>query len=451
MVFIIMAFGGVFALFWLVTLAFAAKSQGDRSVGIPVFWLVFFGAITGFGVLKWTEASSNPEKIVTEKYFQMKEGMKYAEVQKVLGATAVSLDGLDETELEQYDLTKNDISFPTDITSRFSPGVYSSKRKESAISFMIYGTESKAGEKNKSFKDEDGVKPLLGSSAVIDEKKKQGHGLKGLQIRLYIEDKEATDKLKEERQALKKENEENEDFELSLFEPIAVEGQEWIVEEGKDWEYTDGMKDYEAAQAIAAAISKLEHFEGIYEEDEDALKPPSVVKVQPIGCTVDEPACPDGKLGLFSGGAGNDLRVQVKTGPNLSVHFGKMRQGQTNQMTKGNSADPQKFFGGTDSAAMIFWYEEEPFIDDDFNTIPRLFVAAFVSKKLAAIGQNGLADIETPKQLDSMATGDMEGTMQQIIKGCENTEYKKFTKSGFFGPEALEKYKKAVQTECTPS
>lgn len=446
-----MAFGATFALFWLVTFAFAAKSSGDRSVGIPAFWLVFFGAITGFGVLKWTEATSNPEKIVTDKYFQMKEGMKYSDVQKVLGITALSLDGLDETELEQYDLTKNDISFPTEITSRFSPGVYSSQRKESAISLTIYGTESKSGEKNKTFKDEDGVKALLGSSAVIDEKKKQGHGLKGLQIRFYIEDKEATEKFKEDRKALKKENEDDEDFELEFFEPIAQEGKEWIIEEGKDWEYTDGMKAHEVAKLLAEAISKMEHFEGIYEVDEEAYEPTSTLSVKPIGCTVDEPACPDGKLGLLAGGGGNEIRAQVKTGPNLSVHFGNMRQGQTNQMTKGNSGDPQKFFGGTDSAAMIFWYEDEPFIDDDFNTIPRMFVASFVSKKLAAIGQNGLEGIEAPKPLESMATGDMEGTMQQIIRGCENTEYKKFTKRGFFSSEALEKYKQAVKEECTPS
>jgi hypothetical protein len=65
----------------LITFAFATKSQGDRSVGIPAFWLVLFGSVTGFGFLKWTEASSNPEKIVTDKYFQLKEGMKYTDVQ----------------------------------------------------------------------------------------------------------------------------------------------------------------------------------------------------------------------------------------------------------------------------------------------------------------------------------------------------------------------------------
>ena len=100
---------------------------------------------------------------------------------------------------------------------------------------------------------------------------------------------------------------------------------------------------------------------------------------------------------------------------------------------------------------MIFWYEEEPFIDDDFNTVPRMFVAAFVSKKLAAVGQNGLSGIEAPQKLESLATGDMEGTMQRIIKGCEETEYKKFSKRGFFSADALEKYKQAVKEECTPS
>ena len=76
---------------------------------------------------------------------------------------------------------------------------------------------------------------------------------------------------------------------------------------------------------------------------------------------------------------------------------------------------------------------------------------AFVSKKLVAVGQNGLSGIEAPQKLESLATGDMEGTMQRIIKGCEETEYKKFSKRGFFSADALEKYKQAVKEECTPS
>ena len=32
-----------------------------RSLGIPGFWIVVFGAIAGFGLSKFTEATSNPE------------------------------------------------------------------------------------------------------------------------------------------------------------------------------------------------------------------------------------------------------------------------------------------------------------------------------------------------------------------------------------------------------
>jgi hypothetical protein len=450
MVFVIMAFGGIFALFWLVTSLFAIKSKGERSVGIPVFWVLFFGAITGFGGMKLMESDANPEKILKSKYLQMKEGMTVKAVQDIIGLPAVSVKGLDEKELEKYDLTKNDIYFPTEITRRFSPGVFQSERKESAISLMIYGTESDSGEKNKTFKDEDGVKPLLGSSAIIDERGKQGHGLKGLQIRLYVEDKEKTNELQEARRIERKEKAEDEEFELPFFEPIAEENKEWIVEEGKDWEYTDGMKADEAAKAIAEAISKLEDFEGIYEVDEDALEPTTRFSIKPIGCSVEGFSCPEENLGLFSGDIGNKLRAQVKTGPNLSVHFGEMSKRQTNQLTRGNAGDSQKFFGGTDSAVMVFWYEEDPFIDDDFNTLPRLFVAAFVSNKLIAIGQNGLLDLVAPKPLDSIATGDMDGTLQRIIKGCEKTEYKKMIKKGFYSDDVMAVYKEAVKAECTP-
>ena len=64
MVYLIIGFGGLFALFWVLALVFATRTVGERSLGIPGFWIVVFGAIAGFGLSKFTEATSNPELLV---------------------------------------------------------------------------------------------------------------------------------------------------------------------------------------------------------------------------------------------------------------------------------------------------------------------------------------------------------------------------------------------------
>ena len=54
MVYLIIGFGGLFALFWVLALVFATRTVGERSLGIPGFWIVVFGAIAGFGLSKYS-------------------------------------------------------------------------------------------------------------------------------------------------------------------------------------------------------------------------------------------------------------------------------------------------------------------------------------------------------------------------------------------------------------
>ena len=55
MVYLIIGFGGLFALFWVLALVFATRTVGERSLGILWFWIVVFGAIAGFGLSKFSK------------------------------------------------------------------------------------------------------------------------------------------------------------------------------------------------------------------------------------------------------------------------------------------------------------------------------------------------------------------------------------------------------------
>jgi hypothetical protein len=385
-----MAVGGTFGLFWAVTLLFASKTKGERSMMIPLVWILLFLGITGFGGVKWTEAQSNPPKLTKTNYLSLKKGMSLNDAKNSLDfIDPVKMAGLDETQRERYDLTSNRIRMPSEVMGRLSPGVYGADRKDSRIAVTLNGVPSKRGDRNSSYKDEDGMKPQLGSSATFNERAKQGHGVKGLQFRIFVSDDEALETMKEERSALREENADNEDFEMPFMIPPAQEGKEWIFVEGEHWEYEDEMTAAQVAEKMAEIINADPNFSAEYEVDEDAMEPSTKFIIQPAACLpieegeeVDEndPCKKDGqKSNEFTAEASNSLRAQVLSGDNLAVQLGIATNGKM-----------QRFVGGANQVKLEFWQEEDPFFDDDFNTTPRLIVGGFVNGELFALGQNGL-------------------------------------------------------------
>jgi hypothetical protein len=392
MVYLIIGFGGLFALFWVLALLFATRTVGERSLGIPGFWIVIFGAIAGFGLSKFSEATSNPEKLVKGTYtsFKGQEGLKYDEIVSKMGVEPVDLSGMDEEELKAFDLTANRIKMPGEITGRLAPGIFEADRQDAEIAIEIFpGIEnyeadtgaSKRKAQNKSLKDENGPSVLLGSNALVDEKARQGHGLVDLKIRFFIEDSEATEALKETRKQEREENKDNDKFEQGVLQPVAVSGMEWFITEGVEWTYEDNMTAAQAAEAIAKAIDAMPEFSAAYELDEDALIPNSDLSVKVAYCLADkkDDDCPEDKINPMSGDAGNKMRAQIMTGDNEAVRLGRQTDGSA-----------QQFFGGADEVQIVFWQEDEPFLDDDFNSTPRLIVAGLLRQKLVALDQSGL-------------------------------------------------------------
>ena len=405
MVYLIIGFGGLFALFWVLALIFATRTVGERSLGIPGFWIVVFGAIAGFGLSKFTEATSNPEKLVKGTYtsFKGQEGLRYDDIVSKMGVDPVDMSGMDEEELKAFDLTTNRIKMPGEITGRLAPGIFEADRQDAKIAIEIFpGIEnyeadegaSKRNARNNTFK-ENITMPVLGSSSIIDEKKRQGHGLIDLKVRFYLEDTEATEKLKEERKAERQANKEDEDFVQGVMQPIAQQGKEWFVTEGVEWTYEDNMTATQVAETLAKAIDALPEFAATYELDEDALIPNSDISVTIAYCLVDakDEDCPEDKINAMSGDAGNRVRAQIMTGDNEAVRLGRKTDGSS-----------QQFFGGADEVQLVFWQEDEPFLDDDFNSTPRLIVAGLLRQKLIALDQSGLqiaeAECENPMFTD---------------------------------------------------
>jgi hypothetical protein len=407
MVYLIIGFGGFFAFFWALALFFASKTVGERSLGIPSFWIVIFGAIAAFGFAKYSEAQNSPEELIKSKYLSLQEGMNIENIQSTMVMSPVDMKGLDEEELKLYDLTSNRITMPGSITGRLAPGIFDAERQDSEVAIEIYpGIEdyeadagaSKRKERNKTLKEENGAMPVLGSSAIVDERSKQGHGLLDLTFRVFVQDDEATDALKEERKLEREENKEDEDFVQGPLQPIALKDEnnnalEWFVTEVGNvedqepadntqfWTYEDNMTAAEAAQSLATAFDAFPEFVGTYELDEDALVPNSNITVMPQYCLVDgeDDECTEENINGWSGDSGNKLKVQVMTGANEAVRVGRKLNGTS-----------QNFFGGADEVELVFWQENEPFLDDDFNTQPRLIVAGLLRKKLIALGQSGL-------------------------------------------------------------
>ena len=96
-------------------------------------------AIAGFGLSKFTEATSNPELLVKGTYtsFKGQEGLRYDEIVSKMGVQPVDMSGMDEEELGNFDLTTNRIKMPGEITGRLAP-VFLKRIVDAKIAIEIF-------------------------------------------------------------------------------------------------------------------------------------------------------------------------------------------------------------------------------------------------------------------------------------------------------------------------
>lgn len=431
MAYVILAFGSIYSLYWLLTFLFSVRSKGERSVLIPLVFLISFLAIAGFGMMKLQEAFANPEKLTLENYKALKEGSTPEEVMKGLGdLSPLKMVMMSKEKRLRYDLTTNGIKMPPSVRNRLGVGKYKAERDDSALPFTVLGEPSRILSKPPRVKKDEEPPHLLGLSAT-----ERQNGVKGLTLRFFVPDDakylEMKKQRSEETAALKEANKEVD------FDPIivpAVAGKEWVFTEGKDWTYEPDETTEHVSEKLCGVIDKNADWTCIFKYGEEkkvcetACKEFDKSKVSDtyeykwvafyweLGqevCSERKARCPEDAYNKcvqecinlevesypynflvrpinedFLGAAGNQLRAQVGTGPNLTLQLAGLSSGSASS-----------FRGGADAAQLQYWFEEDPILDDDFNTTGRLVVAGYSKGKLVALGQNGLNITENEEPL----------------------------------------------------
>ena len=214
--------------------------------------------------------------------------------------------------------------------------------------------------------------------ASVNSKGEQGDGVKGSVVRIYVLDEDANADAKEayfeEKKKAKEEAEKkNKDAPyFAPFKPVAVEGQEWFFEEGKDWEYPQdkgengrsGGNDEDTAKAFSEAFNK--QFVGKFQSEIDAYEDPARLIITPLHEDL-------------LGSNGNKLFIQVDSGPSEAIKVGRTTAGVE-----------QRFSGGANSAQIDYFREVDPLLDKDFDTSIRLIVVGYEDGKLVNAGESGI-------------------------------------------------------------
>jgi hypothetical protein len=451
MAYVVLAVGSLFSLFWLVGLLFAFRTKGDRSLLIPSFWLLAFLGLATFGQFKLIEAQQNPDLLTSENYLKLTRGMSPSDALVALGGTSPDIVGdLDTDQLKKYDLTSNQITLPSEVKSRLSPGKFVAEREDAEITLSFDGEPS--GLLNRRPKDAEGA--VLGLPAT-----EELHGVKGLHFRFLIMDEEKTTAIREERQAAIEEAEEAEK-DLPVYTPIITPAQrvcespeatedeeedsdpvfcgeddscptgstcsvkEWSILEGRDWTY-EANKD-----EIPSAASYLEAANAELGEDEEKGQWPTAEHValavqeainknhgpRSEACASDEEwnavdsvwTCPgapeDAPMTTGQWVAHLDVdedptKVTVQPlAEGLLGEDGNQLMAQCNtglnlalKIGLSKDGESQRFYGGNDSARIDFWTEDDTFFDDDFIVDGRMVAVGYKRGKLMGAGQRGLA------------------------------------------------------------
>ena len=123
MAYIILSVGAVLFLFWFLAFVFAIRTEGERSLFIPLFFSLIFGGLSGWGGMLFT--NSPEDRLTSDKFLSLKPGMSPEDVKGILGEP----DNLDELLkrpdyedlLKVFDLTANSIRIASTVKTKLSP------------------------------------------------------------------------------------------------------------------------------------------------------------------------------------------------------------------------------------------------------------------------------------------------------------------------------------------
>lgn len=233
MVYLLLAFAGIYSLMWLLGLVLTIRSP-DRNLAVPAIGLLGFLGLSGFAGMKTTEAMDNPHKLTAEKFSQLKAGMSPDEVKGLFGEPA-PID-------KKYNLATYHIGMPKGLNRSLSMDQRHVDRIEASIKVKISGEPSEAN-----LRRGEG----LGAPANLER-----GGLMGATLRLV----------------------ENEN--------------ETLITEGEHWTYEDNDTPEIVAKKIAEAIDATEAWAAVGSTDEE----PNMVTITPeleanFGTACNDGAC----------------------------------------------------------------------------------------------------------------------------------------------------------------
>lgn len=430
MAYLILGFGVLYSIYWLLTFLFSVRSKGERSVLIPILFLLVFSGVGAFGFAKLSEAKSNPDKLTFEMYKKLILKMSPDDViDSLKPLEPVNMRILNKDQRKMYELSSNQIKMPPEVMTRLGSGEYDAPRKEAFISFSVAGPSGKINPRPKPQKKEKAQKDLpdvydvdLGNPAT-----KSMNGVVGLKLRFFQQDVDATREVKkraaEKLKALKEENKTKKEIAEEtehLIIPSLKGTKEILIEEGVDWNYEEEMTQGTIAKTVCQKVEEksggdfvceykyqaeydtcksacenneswIDYYLSVAKETCEAQKKASEDCVQKTcvdECALLEVESFDNRFNIkisedskeYMGMLGNAWSAQLNSGANKAF---KVREttGGTNIV----------FRGGADAARLDFWEENDILLDDDFLTNRRLLVAGYINNRLVAVGQSGIA------------------------------------------------------------
>ena len=429
MAYLILGFGALYSVYWLLTFLFSLRSKGERSLFIPLLFLLVFGGVGAFGFGKLSAAKSNPDKLTFDLYKKLAMEMTPEKVAESLVPLApIDMKSLSKDQRSKYELSGNKIKMPPELMTRLGSGEYDVPRKEAYISFSVEGPSGKVDlrpkpqKKEKEQKDNPDVYDVnLGHPAM-----KSMNGVVGLKLRFFQEDADASREMKnayaEKRKLLKDENKTKKEIAEAMehfIYPSLKGTKEIVIEEGVDWNYEQDMPQGEIAKQLCAKIAEksdgdlvceykyqaeydkcasaceskeswVDYYLSVAKETCDAERKPASDCVQKgciAECVLLEVEAFDNRFNInvssesqeYMGVLGNAWSAQLDSGPNDAF-----------LVRDTNGGSNVAFRGGADAARLDFWEENDILLDDDFLTNRRLLIAGFVNGKLVAVGQSGI-------------------------------------------------------------
>lgn len=430
MAYLILGFGALYCVYWLLTFLFSLRSKGERSLFIPIIFLLIFGGIGAFGFGKLSEAKSNPDKLTYELYKKLAFDMSPEKVKEsLMPLEPVQIGSMNKESRQKYELSANKIKMPPEVMTRLGSGEYEAPRKEAYISFSIVGPSGKIESRPKPQKKDKDKKeePDVYDANLGNPASNSMNGVVGLKLRFFQEDADAAREVKkqyaEKLKTLKEEDKSRKEIAEAmehLILPSLKGTKEIVLEEGVDWTYQNEMTQGAIAKTLCAKVEEksggdfvceykyqaeydkcksacegkeswVEYYLSVAKEtcEADRKAPADCVQNTCIDeCVLLEVESFDNRFSIqvnpesteYMGVLGNAWSAQLDSGPNESF--------LVRETTGGSNV---VFRGGADAARMDFWEENDILLDDDFLTNRRLLVAGFVNGKLVAVGQSGMA------------------------------------------------------------